>query len=80
MDEKNYVFQLTRKDMKDLAAATNPQPGFMIRIDKQDGEIKINVDENSLKMGIIAFLNNLRWMPGIAPSAADICNTPMTPA
>lgn len=80
MDEKKYITQLNKEDLRDLAAATNPTPGFMIRVEKTPGELKISVDENSLKQGIIAFLNNLRWSPGYAPSAGDICNTPMTPA
>lgn len=77
MNEKNYVFQLTRNDMKEIAAATNPKPGFMVRIEKTQGEIKISIDENALKIGVFAFLRNLRALPPISPSVETICNTSM---
>ena len=77
MDEKNYIFQLTRSDMKEIAAATNPKPGFMVRIEKTQSEIKISIDENALKIGVFAFLRNLGAINPISPSVETICNTSM---
>lgn len=80
MSPNKNIFQINSSDMREIAAATNPTPGNMIMIEKKDGKLTFSIDENALKMGIIAFLNNLRWMPGVAPSAAKICNTPMIPS
>ena len=58
MTPKKYITQLTGEDMKELAQATNLEPGFLIRIDKSQGKIKISIDENSLALAINGFIRN----------------------
>ncbi len=76
MDEKKYITQLNKEDLRELAAATNPTPGFMIRVEKTRGELKISVDENALKIGIVALLRNLGMTP-FAPTVEQITNASM---
>lgn len=76
MEAKNYITQITKEDLRELAAATNPTPGFMIRVEKAPGELKISVDESSLKIGIVALLRNLGMTP-FAPTVEQITNASM---
>lgn len=76
MDEKKYITQLNKEDLRELAASTNPTPGFMIRVEKTPGELKISVDENALKIGIVALLRNL-GITYLSPSVEQITNASM---
>ena len=58
MTPKKYITQLTGEDMKELAQATNLEPGFLIRIDRSQGKIKIGIDENALALAINGFFRN----------------------
>ena len=62
-----HITELTREDLQEIAAATNPVPGFCIRIEKSQGQLKISVDENALRMAINGFIRN----GGGVASAAD---------
>lgn len=76
MDEKKYITQLNKEDLRELAAATKPTPGFMIRVEKTPSELKISVDENALKIGIVALLQNLGMTP-FTPTVEQITNASM---
>ncbi len=75
MTPKKYITQLTGEDMKELAQATNLEPGFLIRIDRSQGKIKISVDEKALALAINGFYRN----GGAQASAADCVNVPFDP-
>lgn len=75
MTPKKYITQLTGEDMKELAQATNLEPGFLIRIDRSQGKIKISVDEKALALAINGFYRN----GGAQESAADCVNVPFDP-
>ena len=76
MDEKQYITQITKEDLREIRAATNPTPGFMIRVEKTPGELKISVDENALKIGIVALLRNL-GITYLSPSVTQITEASM---
>ena len=57
--KKRFITQITKEDLRDIAAATNPTPGFMFRVDKSPGKLKLGLEENMLKIGIYAFLKHL---------------------
>ena len=75
MTPKKYFFQLTGEDMKELAQVTNIEPGFLIRIDKSQGKLKISVDENALALAINGFIRN----GGAATSAANCTKISFNP-
>lgn len=75
MTPKKYITQLTSQDMKELAQATNLEPGFLVRIEKSQGKIKIGIDENALALAINGFFRN----GGAQASAADCVNVPFDP-
>ena len=75
MAGKDYIFQLTREDLRKLFAGANPQPGFCVRIDNTTEGIKIGVDENALKLAINGFIRN----GGGTASAANCINIPFDP-
>lgn len=58
MKAKQYITQLTKEDMEELAALTNVECGFLIRIDKVGGKIKIGIDESALALAINGFVRN----------------------
>jgi len=58
MTPKKYITQLTGEDMKELAQMTNLEPGFLIRIDKSQGKVKISIDENALALAVNGFFRN----------------------
>lgn len=76
MQEKKYITQLTAEDLRELSAASNPTPGFMMRVEKTPGELKLSIDENALKIGIIGFLRNIGAIY-ISPSVSQITETSM---
>lgn len=75
MTPKKYITQLTGEDMKELARATNLEPGFLIRIEKSQGKIKIGIDENALALAINGFFRN----GGCNTNAANCTNIPFDP-
>lgn len=75
MTPKKYITQLTGEDMKELAQATNLEPGFLIRIDKSQGKVKISVDENALALAINGFFRN----GGCNTNAANCVTVPFAP-
>lgn len=75
MTPKKYITQLTSEDMKELAQATNLEPGFLIRIDKSQGKFKISIDENALALAINGFYRN----GGCNQNAADCVTVPFAP-
>ena len=75
MTPKKYITQLTGEDMKELAQATNLEPGWLIRIEKSQDKIKIGIDENALALAINGFFRN----GGCYTSAADCVNVPFEP-
>lgn len=75
MTPKKYITQLTGEDMKELAQVTNLEPGFLIRIDKSQGKIKIGIDENALALAINGFFRN----GGAGAYAADCVNVSFDP-
>lgn len=75
MTPKKYITQLTGEDMKELAQVTNLEPGFLIRIDKSQGKVKISIDENALALAINGFFRN----GGCNTNAANCVNVPFGP-
>lgn len=75
MTPKKYITQITGEDMKELAQVTNLVPGWLIRIDKSQGKIKISVDENALALAINGFFRN----GGCNKNAADCVTVPFAP-
>ena len=75
MTPKKYITQLTGEDMKELAQVTNLEPGFLIRIDKSQGKVKISIDENALALAINGFFRN----GGCNTNAANCVNVPFNP-
>lgn len=70
-----HITELTREDLQEIAAATSPVPGFCIRIEKSQGQLKISVDENALRMAINGFIRN----GGGVASSADAQNISFNP-
>lgn len=58
MTPKKYITQITSEDMKELAALTHIEPGFLIRIDYEGDKIKIGIDEAALAQAINGFIRN----------------------
>ncbi len=58
MTEKDYITQLSRQDLKELAGLTNLEAGFCLRIDRNDGKWKIGIDESALALAINGFIRN----------------------
>lgn len=75
-----HITELSRADLKEMADATNPQPGFLIRIDKTPNGLKFEVDENAFKTAVFGFLHNLGAIPGaLQPSQNTISQTSCVP-
>lgn len=70
-----HITELTREDLQEIAAAATPVPGFCIRIEKSQGQLKISVDENALRMAINGFIRN----GGGVASSADVPNISFYP-
>ena len=75
MEQKDYIFQLTKEDLRKLFAGANPQPGFCVRIENTPDGIKIGLDENALKMAINGFVRN----GGTQTSASNCVNISFDP-
>lgn len=70
MRAKKYVTQITAQDMKELEAVTNLEPGWLIRIDREQGKIKICIDETALALALNGFARN-----GGMSVSAENCTT-----
>ena len=75
MTAKQYITQITAEDMKELAALTNIEPGFLIRIDREQGKWKISIDQNGLAQAINGFIRN----GGANTSGVDSTSVPFDP-
>jgi hypothetical protein len=75
MTKKDYFFQLTKKDLEDIAKATDPKPGFCVKIENTADCIKIGLDENALKLAINGFFRN----GGCNTRAAGCVDVPFDP-
>ena len=75
MTKKDYFFQLTKKDLEDIAKATDPKPGFCVKIENTADGIKIGLDENALKLAINGFVRN----GGAQANAANCTSVPFDP-
>lgn len=58
MKPKEYITQITKADLEELAAVTNLQSGFCINIEKVDGGIRIGLDKAALAQAINGFVRN----------------------
>lgn len=58
MKAPNYITQITRSDLEEIAAATNLVVGPGIDITKQDGSVKIEVNQSQLRRWMRAFHEN----------------------
>ena len=61
MKPKKYITQLTAKDMQEIAAATNLEPGWLVTIDKTEDKIKIGIDYTQFALAMQAIF-------GLTPS------------
>ncbi len=75
-----HITQLTREDLRQLAAATNPKPGFLIRIENTPDGIGISVNETAFKTAVFGFLRNISAIPAACqPTQAEIDATSCIP-
>lgn len=70
MKPKRYVTQLTAEDMRELAAATNLEAGWLVKIERNGDTVKIGIDEKALALAMNGFYRN----GGIMTAAAN-CTT-----
>jgi hypothetical protein len=75
MTPKKYITQLSQNDMKELAAVTNLEAGFLIRIDRDQDKIKISVDQTALALALNGFFRN----GGMQTYAENCTNIPFDP-
>lgn len=54
----DYVTQLTREDLNEIAAACNLEAGLGIVIEKREGCVRISVDQSQLKRWMWNFYRN----------------------
>ena len=67
-----YVTQLTREDLKEIAAACNLEAGLGIVIEKREGCVRISVDQSQLKRWMWNFYRN--GGVGVGPDGIDGVN------
>ena len=53
-----HITQITRQDLRDIAAATNPQPGTGVKIGRTKDGFKFSIDEQALRSMIWTFMKN----------------------
>lgn len=58
MRPKKYITSITAKDMAELAAVTNLEPGFLIRIDRSPDKITIGIDKTAFAQALNGFIRN----------------------
>lgn len=75
MKPVEYITQITKQDLKEIAAATNLVPGFCIRIDPFEGGVKIGIDQVALAQAINGFIRN----GGAQANGTDCTNVSFDP-
>lgn len=73
--EVSYLFQLTKKDLKELFDGANPKPGFCVSIEKSDEGVTIGLDKKALALAINGFVRN----GGAQTNAAGCVNVSFDP-
>lgn len=58
MTPKNYITQINAEDMRELAALTNLQPGFLVAIEKTPDGVRIGIDKTALALALNGFFRN----------------------
>ena len=53
---KNYVFQLTKNDLKEISEVVNVQPGIGIELLRNNGRLEISIDRQQLRMWVQAIM------------------------
>ena len=53
-----YITQIKKSDLRDIAAATNPQPGAGMSIERTSDGFRFSIDENQLKRMMWLFIRN----------------------
>lgn len=53
---KNYVFQLTKDDIKKISEVVNVQPGSGIDLQRNNGRLEISIDRQQLRMWVQAII------------------------
>lgn len=71
----NYIFQLSKDDLREIANAVDPKPGFCINIEKTKDGILISLDKTALALAINGFYRN----GGCTTSAANCVNISFDP-
>lgn len=67
-----YVTQLTREDLKEIAQACNLESGIGIVIERREDSIRISVDQSQLKRWMWNFYRN--GGPAVGPGDVDGIN------
>ena len=75
MKAKQYITSITEKDMEEIAAMTNLEAGFLIRIDRTPGKVTIGIDPGALALAINGFVRN----GGTSQTSGDCLKTSFNP-
>lgn len=70
-----HITQLTKRDLQEIANATNPQSGFLINIEKSSDGLKFSIDPKALALAINGFIRN----GGAATNANNCVNISFNP-
>jgi len=71
-----YITQIDAKTLKEISATVNPTPGNGIRIERNDQTVKIEIDQQALKLMMWAFYHN----GGPNSTLANLENVSLDPA
>ena len=74
-DAKQYIFQVTKKDLEDIFRAANPENGTGISIVRKNGSFSFNIDEAQFKRMIWVFYHK----GGFTASLNDIDSISLDP-
>lgn len=58
MKPHEYISQISKKDMEEIAAVTNLEAGWLIRIEKVDGKVVVSIDQNAFAQALNGFIRN----------------------
>ena len=75
MTPKKYITQITGEDMREIAAVTNLQPGFLIHLEKTAEGMRIEIDKTAFALALNGFFRN----GGMQTWAADCTNVSFDP-
>lgn len=53
---KNYFFQLTKNDLKEISEVVNVQPGIGIEMQRNSGRLEISIDRQQLRIWVMAII------------------------